>query len=179
MAARFHSSVRDLSTLLSVPSVTTLLSLELAKLSYWFGGGPRISALYRAAMAAIRPISRLMGRGSGQQVQEVPEEQRRHPQDAHDLCAVLRREALHRQRSEPEDDANLRERAEEIQGPYLFYFAGVRPQQRYSCRARDQPEDHDGQVAGNTQQEERAEGRRSRPRPYSPWAAATTTKNAP
>ena len=47
------------------PSVTTLLSLELAKRSYWFGGGPRISAPYRAAMAAIRSISASSGGPSG------------------------------------------------------------------------------------------------------------------
>jgi hypothetical protein len=102
----------------------------------------------------------------------------RHPQDDHDLYAALRHQVLHGQRSEPEVDANLRERAEEIQGPYLFYFAGVWTQERYPRSTRDQPEDHDGQVAGNAKEEERP-GRRSRHKAYNPWARATTRKNVP
>src|SRR5215203_4342277 len=43
-------------------------------------------------------------------------------------------------------------------GPYLFYFAGVRPQQRYPRSTRDQPEDHDSQVADNAKEEERPAG---------------------
>ena len=78
----------------------------------------------------------------------MPVQQRGHRQDDHDLYAPLRRKASHRQRSEPDHDTDLHERSGEVQGAGLLDLAGVRPEERYPRRARHQPEDHDGKVAG-------------------------------
>ena len=55
----------NLSVLLSCSFCHSSTLTGAGKRSYWFGGGPRISAPYRAPMAAIRPISASSGSSSG------------------------------------------------------------------------------------------------------------------
>jgi hypothetical protein len=110
---------------------------------------PRVVAGW--AKRQVAPGS--VGRRPGEQVRQVPEHKRGHSQDDHDLYAPLRREASHRQRPEPDHDANLRERTAKIQDACFLDLASVWPEERYPRRARHQPEDHDGQVAGYAEQE--------------------------
>jgi len=59
----------------------------------------------------LRSCYRSVGRRPSQQVQQVPEQQRRSHQNDHALYASLRGEAPHSQRPEPGHDPDLRERA--------------------------------------------------------------------
>ena len=85
----------------------------------------------------------------------MPEEQRRHPQDDHDLYGLSVARSFIANAPSP-NHANLRERRRRNPGSLPLLLRRRAAPTAVSRRARHQPEDHDGQVAGNTQQEERA-----------------------